>query len=92
MPHVSLGRQSTSRLNSHAPLSGPLRMRRNAPSVVVSWSRNLASTWAQSMPTTARLCCWRAFILVYPLWFFRYARSIWLHVYCSETRRLWTVR
>ena len=31
-----------------------------------------------TMSMTAQLAVWIAFVLVFPLWFFRYSRSLWL--------------
>jgi uncharacterized protein (DUF983 family) len=34
-------------------------------------------TWTQ-VPLTWELGLWGAFVVVFPLWFFRYSRSLWL--------------
>jgi uncharacterized protein (DUF983 family) len=33
-----------------------------------------------AVPMAAQLLAWGAFVVVFPLWFFRYSRSLWLAV------------
>ena len=37
--------------------------------------------WARTeLSTTAQLAIWIPFLVIFPLWFFRYSRSVWLAV------------
>jgi uncharacterized protein (DUF983 family) len=34
--------------------------------------------WRTDLPMAAHLALWGGFAVVFPLWFFRYSRSLWL--------------
>jgi uncharacterized protein (DUF983 family) len=53
----------------------------------------LDSYWALSL--TAQIVLWCGFVVVFPLWFFRYSRSLWLavdHLFGADDPPLRTVR
>ena len=37
-----------------------------------------ANIYASGLSTTVQLALWIPFVIVFPLWFFRYSRSLWL--------------
>jgi uncharacterized protein (DUF983 family) len=51
-----------------------------AVTVMVALAGALLLWGVAGVPTTRQLWVWLPFVVLFPLWFFRYSRSLWLAV------------
>ena len=49
-----------------------------AVTVMIALAGSLGLWGLAGVSTTAQLWFWLPFVIVFPLWFFRYSRSLWL--------------